>query len=167
MTIQIPLRAGNRMSLQTVIVDDEPLALDLLKLLLAEHEDIKIVAQCQNGQEAISWLQSKPVDLLFLDVQMPEAGGFDVVKQIGLRAPTAHHLCHGIPRTCSPGLRCSCSRLLDQTCGGGTTGDGPGACPQEDCGGDCSHDTGAVYSRAEWAARLDGGNPRPMYRAFL
>jgi two-component system LytT family response regulator len=73
------------MSLQTVIVDDEPLALDLLKLLLADHKDIEIVAQCQNGQEAISWLQSKPVDLLFLDVQMPELGGFDVVEQVGLR----------------------------------------------------------------------------------
>jgi two-component system, LytTR family, response regulator len=50
------------MSLQTVIVDDEPLALDLLRLLLAEHKD-----------------------LLFLDVQMPELGGFDVVEQVGLR----------------------------------------------------------------------------------
>jgi two-component system LytT family response regulator len=73
------------MSLQTVIVDDEPLALDLLRLLLAEHKDIEIVAECPNGEEAISWLQSKPVDLLFLDVQMPELGGFDVVEQIGLR----------------------------------------------------------------------------------
>lgn len=72
------------MSLQTVIVDDEPLALDLLRLLLAEHKDIEIVAQCQNGEEAISCLQSKPVDLLFLDVQMPELGGFDVVEQVGL-----------------------------------------------------------------------------------
>jgi two-component system, LytTR family, response regulator len=73
------------MSLQTVIVDDEPLALDLLRLLLAEHKDIEIVAECQNGEEAISWLQSKPVDLLFLDVQMPELGGFEVVEQVGLR----------------------------------------------------------------------------------
>jgi len=73
------------MSLQTVLVDDEPLALDLLNLLLADHKDIEVVALCQNGQEAISWLQSKPVDLLFLDVQMPESGGFDVVERVGLR----------------------------------------------------------------------------------
>jgi two-component system LytT family response regulator len=73
------------MSLQTVIVDDEPLALDLLKLLLADHKDIEVVARCQNGQEAIAWLQSKRVDLLFLDVQMPELGGFDVVEQVGVR----------------------------------------------------------------------------------
>ena len=73
------------MSLQTVLVDDEPLALDLLNLLLADQKDIEVVALCQNGQEAISWLQTKPVDLLFLDVQMPVLGGFDVVEQVGLR----------------------------------------------------------------------------------
>jgi len=73
------------MSLKAVIVDDEPLALDLLRLLLADHKDIEIVAECQNGQEAASWLQSKQADLLFLDVQMPEMGGFEVVEQVGLR----------------------------------------------------------------------------------
>lgn len=73
------------MMLQTVLVDDEPLALDLLNLLLADHKDIEVVALCQNGQEVISWLQTNPVDLLFLDVQMPGLGGFDVVEQVGLR----------------------------------------------------------------------------------
>lgn len=73
------------MSLRTVLVDDEPLALELLGLLLAEHEDIQIVAECHNGREAIAYLQSKPVDLLFLDVQMPKVSGFDVVEQVGLR----------------------------------------------------------------------------------
>lgn len=73
------------MSLKTVVVDDEPLALDLLRLLLTDHKDIEIVAECHNGREAVSWLQSKPADLLFLDVQMPEMGGFDVVEQVGLQ----------------------------------------------------------------------------------
>jgi two-component system LytT family response regulator len=72
------------MSLKTAIVDDEPLALDLLKILLAGHNDILVIAECRNGAEAVSILQSKPVDLLFLDVQMPELGGFDVVERIGL-----------------------------------------------------------------------------------
>src|SRR5271155_3939480 len=71
--------------LRTVMVDDEPLARDLLRALLGEHEDIQIVAQCQDGHEAVVYLQAKPVDLLFLDVQMPEMDGFDVVEQIGLR----------------------------------------------------------------------------------
>jgi len=85
------------MSLKTVVVDDEPLALDLLRLLLADHDDIEVVAECQNGREAVSWLQANPADLLFLDIQMPEMGGFDVVEQLGLeRLPptifvTAYH----------------------------------------------------------------------------
>jgi len=71
--------------LRTVIVDDEPLARDLLRLLLADHKDIEIVAQCQNGREIIGYLQSQSVDLLFLDVQMPTIDGFGVVEQVGLR----------------------------------------------------------------------------------
>ncbi len=73
------------MSLRTVIVDDEPLAREFLQMLLSEHKDIEVVAQCRNGQETISYLQAKPVDLLFLDVQMPEVDGFDVVAKLGLR----------------------------------------------------------------------------------
>ncbi len=73
------------MNLRTVIVDDEQLARELISLLLADQQDIQIVAQCKNGQEAISCLQSMPVDLLFLDVQMPKIGGFDVVEQVGLQ----------------------------------------------------------------------------------
>jgi two-component system LytT family response regulator len=73
------------MTLRTVIVDDEPLARDFLRMLLAEHKDIEIVAESQNGQEAVAWLQTNPADLLFLDVQMPEMGGFEVVEHVGLR----------------------------------------------------------------------------------
>jgi two-component system LytT family response regulator len=73
------------MRLRTVIVDDEPLALDLLRALLTAHEDIQIVAECENGRQAIAWLQSNPVDLLFLDVQMPKINGFGVVERVGLQ----------------------------------------------------------------------------------
>jgi two-component system, LytTR family, response regulator len=73
------------MRLRTVIVDDEPLGRELLRVLLAGNEEIQIVAECKNGREAIDYLQAQPVDLLFLDVQMPKIGGFDVVEQIGLQ----------------------------------------------------------------------------------
>src|SRR3984957_6424702 len=73
------------MTLRAIVVDDEPLARDLLRALLAEHEDIDVVAQCQDGQEAISYLRTKPVDLMFLDVQMPEIGGFEMVEQLGVQ----------------------------------------------------------------------------------
>lgn len=72
------------MTLRTVIVDDEPLGRELLRILLANHKDIEVVAECKNGQGAIDYLRSEPVDLLFLDVQMPKIGGFDVVDQVGL-----------------------------------------------------------------------------------
>lgn len=73
------------MTLRTVIVDDEPLARELLALQLANHSDIEVVAECKNGKEAIMYLRSHPVDLLFLDVQMTKLNGFDVVKQVGLQ----------------------------------------------------------------------------------
>lgn len=75
------------MTLRTLIVDDEPLARDLLRALLVEHDDVQVCAQCQDGHEAISYLHDNPVDLLLLDVQMPEVDGFDVVKRVGL-----HHM---------------------------------------------------------------------------
>jgi two-component system LytT family response regulator len=82
------------MILRTVlveIVDEEPLVRDFLQMLLAEHKDIEVVAQCQNGQQAVSYFRSKPSELLFLDVQMPKMGGFDVIETLGLRQlpPTA------------------------------------------------------------------------------
>ena len=73
------------MTLRAIVVDDEPLARDLLRALLAEHQDIHVVAQCQDGHEAISYLQAKPVDLMFLDVQMPEIGGFEIVERLGVQ----------------------------------------------------------------------------------
>jgi two-component system, LytTR family, response regulator len=73
------------MTLRTVVVDDEPLARDLLRVLLADHKEVELVAECRNGQEAIDYLQAKPVDLLFLDVQMPKLGGFDVVERVGVQ----------------------------------------------------------------------------------
>ena len=72
------------MSLRTVIVDDESLARERLKFLLADEADIQIVAECRNGAEAVAYLQSQPVDLLFLDIQMPLMSGLEVVQQVGM-----------------------------------------------------------------------------------
>lgn len=72
------------MILRTVTVDDEPLARERLKLLLADEPDVNIVAECKNGAEAIAFLQSQIVDLLFLDIQMPCIDGLEVVQEIGM-----------------------------------------------------------------------------------
>jgi len=72
------------MTLRTVTVDDEPLARERLRFLLADETDIEIVAECKNGAEAVAYLQSQPVDLLFLDIQMPLMSGLEVVQQVGM-----------------------------------------------------------------------------------
>jgi two-component system LytT family response regulator len=72
------------MMLRTVTVDDEPLARERLKLLLAAEPYVHIVSECKNGAEAIAYMQSQPVDLLFLDIQMPHIDGFGVVQEIGM-----------------------------------------------------------------------------------
>ena len=68
--------------LSTIIVDDEPLARKGLAVRLQEHSDINIQAQCKNGREAIEILASEPVELMFLDIQMPGLDGFGVIQQI-------------------------------------------------------------------------------------
>ena len=71
------------MILRTIIVDDEPLARERLKLLLADEPDVSIVQECRNGPEALEVLQTQSADLLFLDIQMPGMSGLDVVKHFG------------------------------------------------------------------------------------
>lgn len=68
--------------LRTIIVDDEPLALNLLRAKLKKIETIEIVAECKNGREAISAAMDHEPDLMFLDIQMPGIDGFGVIKKL-------------------------------------------------------------------------------------
>lgn len=70
--------------IRTVIVDDEPLARRGIRALLNEEKDVEIISECRNGLEAVSVIEEKEPDLVFLDVQMPELSGFDVVSTIGV-----------------------------------------------------------------------------------
>lgn len=70
------------MSIKTIIVDDVELAREHVKILLNDAE-IEIVAECENGREAIETIQHLKPDLVFLDVQMPKIGGFEVIETIG------------------------------------------------------------------------------------
>jgi two-component system, LytTR family, response regulator len=72
------------MTIRAVIVDDEPLARRRIRNLLAEAEGVEVVAECSNGREAIEVIEGSPPDLLFLDIQMPELDGFDVLRAIGV-----------------------------------------------------------------------------------
>jgi two-component system LytT family response regulator len=71
------------MTIRAVIVDDEPLARRRVRGLLVEAGDVEVVAECANGRDAIRAIEESPPDLLFLDIQMPEIDGFDVLRAIG------------------------------------------------------------------------------------
>jgi len=66
--------------IRTLIVDDEELARDRLRAFLADEPDLELVGECADGAEAVEVLDRDPVDLLFLDVQMPELDGFGVLE---------------------------------------------------------------------------------------
>jgi two-component system LytT family response regulator len=68
---------------RVVVADDEPLARERLRMLLSSEPWLDLVAECQNGIEAIDAIQSLAPDLVFLDVQMPGATGFEVIEAVG------------------------------------------------------------------------------------
>jgi two-component system LytT family response regulator len=67
------------LSIRTLIVDDEPLARRRIRRLLAGDPDVQVIGECGDGTSAAAALQRDTPDLVFLDVQMPGADGFDVV----------------------------------------------------------------------------------------
>jgi len=75
--------------IRTVIVDDEPLARSNLSVLLRLDREIEIVSECESGAEAVAVIRNAKPDLVFLDVQMPECDGFDVLELLGNDLPPA------------------------------------------------------------------------------
>ena len=71
------------MKLKALIADDEPLARERLRFLLADDEEIEIAGECRNGKEVIAALRERQYDLLFLDIRMPGGSGFEIVEQVG------------------------------------------------------------------------------------
>ena len=69
--------------IRTLIVDDEPLARSNISLLLQPDPEIEIIGECGSGAEALAAIRSAKPDLVFLDVQMPECDGFDVLEMLG------------------------------------------------------------------------------------
>lgn len=68
---------------RSVIVDDEPLARQTLRLLVGRETDFVVTAECAHGAEAIDVVRAQRPDVLFLDVQMPEVDGFEVLQRLG------------------------------------------------------------------------------------
>lgn len=70
------------MKIRTLIVDDERLARQRVRLLSAEEPDVEVIGECADGFEAVDQIQATRPDLLFLDVQMPEMDGFEVLRRV-------------------------------------------------------------------------------------
>jgi two-component system LytT family response regulator len=73
--------------MKVIVVDDEPLARRRLKAMLAEQSDIEVVAEYEDPTDAMKALPESDADVLFLDVQMPELDGFQMLDGIGSRPP--------------------------------------------------------------------------------
>jgi len=70
--------------IRVLIVDDEPIARRGVRLQLKGDPEVEIIGECANGMEAIAAIQAKSPDLVFLDVQMPEMDGFEVIEAVGV-----------------------------------------------------------------------------------
>jgi two-component system, LytTR family, response regulator len=68
--------------IRVLIVDDEPLARERITGMLKGDSDIEIIGTCANGRDAVSAIQKQSPDLVFLDIQMPEMDGFEVLQKI-------------------------------------------------------------------------------------
>jgi two-component system LytT family response regulator len=75
--------------IRTLVVDDEPLARSNVTVLLRHDSEIEIVGECGSGTEALAEIRAQKPDLVFLDIQMPECDGFDVVERLGSDLPPA------------------------------------------------------------------------------
>lgn len=70
------------MSIRTLVVDDEPQARKTLRIRLGEHPDLELVGECSSGTAALGAIHQLDPDLVFLDIQMPDMSGFEVLRQL-------------------------------------------------------------------------------------
>jgi two-component system, LytTR family, response regulator len=69
--------------IRAIVVDDEPLGRDRIRMFAEARSDVEVIAECADGRSAINAIHRRKPDLVFLDVQMPGVDGFDVIREIG------------------------------------------------------------------------------------
>ena len=73
---------ADAMRIRVMVVDDEPLAREKIREMVRDDPELEIIGECVNGIEAVAAIQAQSPDLLLLDVQMPEMGGFSVLEAL-------------------------------------------------------------------------------------
>src|SRR5687768_12431685 len=68
--------------MNTMIIDDEPLALEVLETYISKMPELNLVAKCSNALEANEMLRKHDIDMIFLDIQMPQISGVDFIKTL-------------------------------------------------------------------------------------
>ena len=68
--------------MRCVIVDDEQLARDVLEMYVTNNHDLQLVGICKNAREALNIIENQVVDVMFLDIQMPDVSGMNLVKSM-------------------------------------------------------------------------------------
>ncbi|WP_298780914.1 LytTR family DNA-binding domain-containing protein [uncultured Polaribacter sp.] len=71
--------------MKCIIIDDEPLALELLEDFISKIPFLELIASCSNGFEATAILQEQKVDLIFTDIEMPDFSGIDFIKSLEIK----------------------------------------------------------------------------------
>ena len=83
----IVLYLSNPLTMKCIIVDDNKMARMALKQLVSQVQNLETVAECSNAMEAYNQLANNSIDLIFLDIEMPEMSGIDLIKKLGAKKP--------------------------------------------------------------------------------
>jgi Response regulator of the LytR/AlgR family len=99
--------------MKAFIVEDEPIARERLKRLLKEVGGVDIVGEADSKEKALSDIKDKEIDVLFLDIKLPDGTGLEVAKGSyrNLGRPTIHNLRNRLRRVCVGSLQSKCNRL--------------------------------------------------------
>src|SRR5215213_1890589 len=81
-------------TIRCLVIDDEPPAREIIRRYIAEVPMLQLAGECGNAVQAIQFLQSKPVDLLFLDIRMPQLNGTELLKVIRNPPPVIFTTAH-------------------------------------------------------------------------
>jgi two-component system LytT family response regulator len=69
--------------IRALVVDDESLARKALRAMLSDDPEMEVIAECRNGREAVAVIREQSPDVVFIDIQMPEMDGFQVIEEVG------------------------------------------------------------------------------------